>query len=108
MNNVTPLAETPWPRPYVCRLALSNVAFHCSSKPGFDIESTEIFASVRIHDVRCASPRAVSHSDPPRPTCAYAVANSAPAARGAVVIESRLIRRRLKLSVIGYRLTPKQ
>ena len=45
---------------------------HCSSKPGFDSACTEILSSVRTHDVRCASPSAVSHCEPPRPTCANA------------------------------------
>src|SRR4029079_382536 len=73
-KSVTPLAVTPVVRPFTCRARVSSCAVHCRSKPGLDIDSTEIFGSVRIHDVRCASPRAVNHSDPPRPTWAWMVA----------------------------------
>jgi hypothetical protein len=67
-KSVTPLAVTPCDNPFPRRAWLSSCACHCSANPGFDIVSTEMAASVLIQDVRCASPKAVSHSDPPRPT----------------------------------------
>jgi hypothetical protein len=54
-NSVTPFALTPDANPFSMRVSLSSLDVHCSSKPGFDIVSSEILASVRIHDVRCAS-----------------------------------------------------
>src|SRR5262245_16729319 len=72
MNSVTPAAVTPCPRPFTPRGWLSSFTFHCSSNPGFDSACTEILSSVRTHDVRCASPSAVSHCVPPRPTWANA------------------------------------
>src|SRR4029077_12632919 len=72
MNSVTPLAVTPEPRPCTPRGWLSSFDVHCSSKPGADNACTEILSSVGTHDVRCASASAVSHCEPPRPTCANA------------------------------------
>src|SRR5262245_28051302 len=66
-NRVTPLALTPCERPPTPRGWLLSFTFHWRSKPGFDIASTEILSSARIHDVRCASASAVSHWEPPRP-----------------------------------------
>ena len=42
------------------------------SKPASDIDSREMFGSVRSQDVRCASAYDVSQSDQPRPTWAKA------------------------------------
>jgi len=54
-NSVTPLAVTPCVTRCDPRRGLSSREVHCNSNPGFDIDSTEIFGSVRTHDVRCAS-----------------------------------------------------
>src|SRR5262245_15240293 len=68
-NNVTPLALTPCDSPCKPRGWLPSLDFHCISKPCFNNASTEILSSARIHDVRSASPKAVSHWEPPRPGC---------------------------------------
>jgi hypothetical protein len=67
-NSVTPFAVTPCCSPFTPRVRFSSFVVHCRSNPGCDIEVTEIFGSVRIQNVRCASPPAVSHSVVPRPT----------------------------------------
>lgn len=52
----TPDVITPAPNETPCRTGLSSAVFHCSSNPGWLIVSTEMFTSLRIHDVCCASP----------------------------------------------------
>jgi hypothetical protein len=54
-KSVTPLAVTPCVRPWCPRRWLSSFDVHCSSNPGFEIVSTEIFGSVCSQDVRWAS-----------------------------------------------------
>src|SRR5690348_6737964 len=73
-KSVTPLAVTPAESPFERRAGLSSFVFHWSANPGLAIVSGEISASDRIHDVRCASAPAVSHSVVPRPTCANTAA----------------------------------
>src|SRR4029453_7297191 len=67
-KSVTPLAVTPCVRPCDPRRWLSRFAVHCNSKPGFDIDATEMFGSVCSQDVRWASAYGVGQSDQPRPT----------------------------------------
>ena len=84
-------------RPVALRIATGTF-----SKPGADIDDTEIFASVRIQDVRCASACAVSHSEPPRPTWASV---TAPAKTDARRTSST---RGVRIIASAYRDTPKQ
>jgi hypothetical protein len=51
-KSVTPLAVTPCVSPRVPLRWLSSLDVHCNAKPGLDIDSTEIFGSVRSQDVR--------------------------------------------------------
>jgi hypothetical protein len=52
VKSMTPLTVTPCPRTFDDRDGEPSLVVHCSSKPGLDIESTEMAASFLIHDVR--------------------------------------------------------
>jgi hypothetical protein len=104
-NSVTPFAVIPCRRPLPPRLALSSFDVHCRSNPGFDSDATEIFGSLRIQCVRCASAPAVIHSVVPRPTCAPTVPTST-ASPNAVAPTKALyfFNIRCSLSASGFRL----
>ena len=62
VKSVTPVTVTAGESDTPPRAAVVSFRFHCSSKPGCDIDSVETFGSLRVQYVRCASPPVVGHS----------------------------------------------
>src|SRR5215210_3235365 len=90
----------PCVRPSSPRDWFASFDIHCSSNPGFDMDSTEMFGSVCSQDVRCASAYGVGQSDQPRPTWA----NVTPAAMSVAAKKETI--RCARICMLDY-LTPK-